>query len=1198
MSLARACHHPSDQKVPLPRSAHADRLPLLVCVLVGLLSASGFVSRYPPEASDTLFHLMRAVQIDALIHEGVLFSRWAPDMVWGYGYPLFNYYSPLAYYIVSLVNLVAHDIALSGNIAMALILILTPVGMYLWVSELSGRLTGVFAALFVTYSSYWAVNAYARYVFPELAALSLVPVELYLQTRAIASGNGRLHVAASVALAAIVLFHNTTGLLFAPVALTYGLCMSLTSSGGVQRALRARRFLGSLILGVALSAWYWGPAIVEGHLVQLDRLTAMTVFDYRANFLQLGKLFTVPQSPTAFLQNPVPSMSVLWLHPLTVLCAGVGLASSLLQRSDDRAPLLMLCALSAVYVFFAVEYSERLWYEISFMRLLQFPWRFLGLATILLAAVAGRGLAALATWHSHTPVVSVWPTLVSCLVWFTVVASVSPWQYAPVRLRWPGRITIEDVRMYGEHQVNIGTTTTGEYLPVDVRELPDAVAASTERATRFQTSSLPTGAVLLRVQTSAKSESLDIYTPTSFTAMFNTFYFSGWRAAVDGSPATIVVGSPSGLINVPVPAGTHTITLRFGTNRTRSGFVLVSAAAAAWLASMCYVYSKRRYRNSDSYQAPLGEVTPIQSLFFGLATLCSIAFVWAGLRLPQTSATYHEVTCDATFGGTLKLIGVSIPEGVTGRDAAIQLVWQTDHAPTARLSASVLLVDESGQVLSRSDNLHPGGKPTDEWLPSPHYVRDDHVLYIPRGTAPGIYSAKLIVTSSGTPQRWAAGSGDSRLVHEGVFALGEIVVREGSSPRIQHPVNAEFGGQVILVGYDLLPAYSGEEASLKLYWRMLRSLEDDYSVSVRLVDGKGHLVSQQDHKYLAGHPGCEWISGTLYEEAFDLPLPAGLAPGDYAISVSVYTQHEPYRALDAISDDGAAHGQSPQLGNLHVRKPFRMSDPDELPITDLVDYTLEPGLVYLGHEPYPDDIAVGEALRLQLYWLAESGIGSVDEVTLQMRELDGTVVAEQQTSPVPDWPTRSWKRGDVWRGIHDIQVPAYLDAGPFSLDLISKDGSRHVRLGEIHVEAPERMYEAPNAEHDSSDRLGDLAVLVGYTAPAEAQAGDAVPVELVWLAQDTSRTGYKSFVQVLDEHGVFVAGSDMVPGDWLRPTTGWARGEYVVDHHTISLPDSLGAGEYTLVVGMYSEDTGQRVISDDGTDLVRLLPGLRVGITQ
>ena len=48
---------------------------------------------------DGLLHLYRLVELDHLIAEGVWFPRWAPDFVYGFGYPIFNYYAPLSYYL-------------------------------------------------------------------------------------------------------------------------------------------------------------------------------------------------------------------------------------------------------------------------------------------------------------------------------------------------------------------------------------------------------------------------------------------------------------------------------------------------------------------------------------------------------------------------------------------------------------------------------------------------------------------------------------------------------------------------------------------------------------------------------------------------------------------------------------------------------------------------------------------------------------------------------------------------------------------------------------------------------------------------------------------------------------------------------------------------------------------------------------------
>ena len=53
---------------------------------------------------DDAFHLYRAVQIARLWDDGILFSRWAPDMALGLGFPLFVFASPFPPSLVALVH--------------------------------------------------------------------------------------------------------------------------------------------------------------------------------------------------------------------------------------------------------------------------------------------------------------------------------------------------------------------------------------------------------------------------------------------------------------------------------------------------------------------------------------------------------------------------------------------------------------------------------------------------------------------------------------------------------------------------------------------------------------------------------------------------------------------------------------------------------------------------------------------------------------------------------------------------------------------------------------------------------------------------------------------------------------------------------------------------------------------------------------
>ena len=94
---------------------------------------------------------------------------------------------------------------------------------------------------------------------------------------------------------------------------------------------------------------------------------------------------------------------------------------------------------------------------------------------------------------------------------------------------------------------------------------------------------------------------------------------------------------------------------------------------------------------------------------------------------------------------------------------------------------------------------------------------------------------------------------------------------------------------------------------------------------------------------------------------------------------------------------------------------------------------------------------------------------------------------------------------------------------------------------------------------------------------------------------DTDQS-YKVFVQLLDSEQRIVAQSDKIPfhHDQPRPTTSWVPAEYILDTHHLQLPADLDpTAEYSLIVGLYNEATGERLpAAQTDTDFIPLNPSL------
>jgi len=133
--------------------------------------------------------------------------------------------------------------------------------------------------------------------------------------------------------------------------------------------------------------------------------------------------------------------------------------------------------------------------------------------------------------------------------------------------------------------------------------------------------------------------------------------------------------------------------------------------------------------------------------------------------------------------------------------------------------------------------------------------------------------------SSGLLVRLFDGDTWARLLH---VEQGQVVeeLRRFEPPALQHPLDADLGGQVRLLGYDLAYERAAAEPAVEvtLYWQALGRPEIDYSRFLQLLGPAGNVRSQAD-----GAPGGYathwWLPGQVVADTQVLPLPADLPAG-------------------------------------------------------------------------------------------------------------------------------------------------------------------------------------------------------------------------------------------------------------------------------------------------------------------------------
>ncbi len=107
---------------------------------------------------------------------------------------------------------------------------------------------------------------------------------------------------------------------------------------------------------------------------------------------------------------------------------------------------------------------------------------------------------------------------------------------------------------------------------------------------------------------------------------------------------------------------------------------------------------------------------------------------------------------------------------------------------------------------------------------------------------------------------------------------------------------------------------------------------------------------------------------------------------------------------------------------------------------------------------------------------------------------------------------------------------------------------------------------------------GSLISLDEAVVPTmRARAGDTLAYTLRWHAFKTVDRSYTVFVHVRNRRGDIVAWGDGLPAQGQKPTNSWKAGTVVVDARQLVLPADLPAGKYTLWVGLFTPEDGQRL---------------------
>ncbi len=236
-------------------------------------------------------------------------------------------------------------------------------------------------------------------------------------------------------------------------------------------------------------------------------------------------------------------------------------------------------------------------------------------------------------------------------------------------------------------------------------------------------------------------------------------------------------------------------------------------------------------------------------------------------------------------------------------------------------------------------------------------------------------------------------------------------------------------------------------------------------------------------------------------------------------------------------------------------------------------------------------VAPGGETTVTLCWEAGAPTPHNDSVFVQLVGPADAMAGQRNTYPgLGAYATSLWQPGDAFCDHVIIPVGQQaagetvyrVEVGIFDPDVNERLPVRDAAGNEVapvvidHVKVAGSGSPIPVTATLVGANFSDLVTLQAYeTGPLTL--GQGLTVTLYWQAQSEIPVDYTVFMHMLDATGQIVAQADALPKNGWLPTTWWDPGKVVTDEHILAVPAGLPPGDYSLQVGLYVLETGERL---------------------
>jgi 6-pyruvoyl-tetrahydropterin synthase-like protein len=508
-----------------------------------------------PQAGDLIVHWPRMVMFDETLRSGVWYPRWLGGMNYGYGAATTIFYAPFVYYALSGAHALVGDWPRSIEAVTSLAAMGSAAAFYLYARSLMSRPSSAVASLLYALLPYHLIDLYHRGALAELIAFVWMPLVMLMLSRSVARLRASSIVAGAIAFALLLITHP-------PVAYVFSVSLTIFAA---TLAVRSKSFRPALaggaivLLGSALSAFYWLPAVVE---VGFVNQSITDLYDRNKGYL------TSLLGGSGF--EKLIAATIILTGLLFLIFAAIARNKNLVNR--ERSSLTQISegwiAAGVASIFMMLPLADPLARLMPGISGMAFVWRWLAITSLAASWLAGnafekfyarRQLNKKEFDETGSPRREASPDfnrarMQEALVIILTIGVVIFGAISCSRASNLKRRFVEPAEFVEQDFTPTGSPGVYE-LPKDI-SLQMVANPSSNRASL--------------IEWKPEERMIEVSCLASDTLRVYTFMFPGWEAFIDGSPAPIKTDDVLKTMLIDVPQGSHTVRLAFANTALRS----------------------------------------------------------------------------------------------------------------------------------------------------------------------------------------------------------------------------------------------------------------------------------------------------------------------------------------------------------------------------------------------------------------------------------------------------------------------------------------------------------------------------------------------------------------------------------------------------------------------------------------------------